>query len=38
MKRQEDKQRRNSIILGIVLGVLAVLAYVVIILAVYMLK
>ncbi len=38
MKRQEDRQRRHSIILGIVLGVLAILAYVVIILAVYMLK
>ncbi len=38
MKRQEERSRRHSIILGTILALLAVLAYVVIILAVYVLK
>ena len=38
MRKQEEKHKRHSLILGIVLALLAILAYVVIILAVYMLK
>ena len=38
MSNQERKSKENRIILGVVLALLAVLAYVVIILAVYMLK
>lgn len=38
MMKQEERSRKHKIILGVVLAILAVLAYAVIILAVYMLK
>ena len=38
MNKQEERIKKHSVILGIVLAFLAVLAYLVIIIAVYMLK